>query len=422
MSYLETAHQMKPELIRLRHALHQEPEIGLDLPRTQERVLAELEGLPLETTLGRGLTSIGSVLRGTAHPDAAQDGDGDRPVVLLRGDMDALPVQERTGVPYASTVDGAMHACGHDMHTAMLTGAAHLLAARSDRLPGDVVFMFQPGEEGLNGAGHMIDEGILDLAGRRADAAFGMHVFSGLVDHGTFLTRPGIMMSASDTLIVTVLGTGGHGSAPYKAQDPIAVVTEMISALQVAVTRQFDIFDPVVITVGLLRAGTASNVIPDSAYFEASVRTFSAASRERLQELAPQLLGGIARAHGLDADVEFRPRYPATINNDDEARFVDATASELFGRDRTLSMKQPLAASEDFSRVLQQVPGAFVGLGAAVPGADLDTVEFNHSPQAIYDDGVLADGAALYAQLAESRLHQLAADSRGRITESAGTK
>ncbi|NKG19902.1 M20 metallopeptidase family protein [Paeniglutamicibacter terrestris] len=410
MSHLHNARQLEPELIRLRHALHQEPEIGLDLPRTQERVLSELEDLPLEITLGRQLSSIGGVLRGTA--DAAGTHTSDRPVVLLRGDMDGLPVQERTNVQYSSRIDGAMHACGHDLHTAMLAGAARLLAERQSQLPGDVVFMFQPGEEGCNGAGIMIDEGILDLAGRRVDAAFGMHVFSGQTDHGNFLTRPGIMMSASDTLIVTVQGTGGHGSAPYKAQDPIAVVTEMISALQVAVTRQFDIFDPVVITVGLLRAGTASNIIPDSAYFEASVRTFSEASRDRLKRLAPQLLGGIARAHGLDADVEFRPRYPATVNNDAEAQVVMDTAAELFGTERIIQMKQPLAASEDFSRVLNQVPGAFVGLGAAAPGVDPNSVQFNHSPFASFDDGVLAEGAALYAQLAENRLQQLAHERR----------
>ena len=410
MSHLENARLLEPELIRLRHSLHQEPEIGLDLPRTQEKVLVELDDLPLEITLGQQLTSIGAVLRGTAG--AEDETDSERPVVLLRGDMDGLPVQERTNVPFTSRIDGAMHACGHDLHTAMLAGAARLLSERRSRLPGDVVFMFQPGEEGCNGAGIMIDEGILDLAGRRADAAFGMHVFSGQADHGHVLTRPGIMMSASDTLIVTVQGTGGHGSAPYKAQDPIAVVTEMISALQVAVTRQFDIFDPVVITVGLLRAGTASNVIPDSAYFEASVRTFSTASRDRLRHLAPQLLGGIARAHGLDADVEFRPRYPATINNDAEAQVVQDTAIELFGAERMIQMQQPLAASEDFSRVLNNIPGAFVGLAATAPGVDPNSVEFNHSPFASFDDGVLADGAALYAQLAENRLHQLASERR----------
>ncbi|MFL4473022.1 M20 family metallopeptidase [Paeniglutamicibacter sp. MACA_103] len=417
MSHLENARQLEPELIRLRHSLHQEPEIGLDLPRTQEKVLTELDDLPLEITLGRKLSSIGAVLRGTG--DAPGAGSGDRPVVLLRGDMDGLPVQERTNVPFTSRIEGAMHACGHDLHTAMLAGAARLLSERKSRLPGDVVFMFQPGEEGCNGAGIMIDEGILDLAGRRADAAFGMHVFSGMAEHGKVLTRPGIMMSASDTLIVTVQGTGGHGSAPYKAQDPIAVVTEMISALQVAVTRQFDIFDPVVITVGLLRAGTASNVIPDSAYFEASVRTFSETSRDRLKNLAPQLLGGIARAHGLDANVEFRPRYPATINNAAEAQIVQDTAIELFGSERMIQMRQPLAASEDFSRVLNNIPGAFIGLAATAPGVNPDSVEFNHSPFASFDDGVLADGAALYAQLAENRLHQLASENR-KLTNTTG--
>lgn len=412
MSIVKDAQELQADIVRLRRDLHAEPELGLDLPRSQEKVLTYLEDLPLEITLGKRLTSIGAVLRGTDSQTVEGVHDGvraARPVVLLRGDMDALPVQERTGLTFASRTDGVMHACGHDLHTAMLAGAARLLAERQNRLPGDVVFMFQPGEEGWKGAEIMIEEGILELAGRRADAAFGMHVFSGLTRHGGFITRPGIMMSASGVLHVTVRGIGGHGSAPYKAKDPVAVVTEMITSLQVAVTRQFDIFDPIVITVGLLRAGTASNVIPDTAYFEASVRTFSTMARDRIVELAPRLLTSIAHGHGLEADVEYRPRFPATVNNEAEARFAHQTAAELFGPERSALMEQPLSASEDFSLVLNRVPGAFVGLGAAEPGVDPDSVEFNHSPYALFDDGVLADGAAMYAQLAEDRLRQLAA-------------
>jgi amidohydrolase len=410
MTIVEDARHMQQDLVRFRHELHREPEIGLDLPRTQEKVLANLQDLPLEITLGKSLTSIGAVLRGTGTPGAGTPGGPGRPVVLLRGDMDALPVQERTGVDFSSRVDGAMHACGHDLHTAMLAGAARLLAGRRDRLAGDVVLMFQPGEEGCNGAGIMLDEGILDIAGRRADAAFGMHVFSGLVGNGRFVTKPGTIMSASDTLIVTVRGEGGHGSAPHHAKDPVTAVAEMVTALQVAVTRQFNMLDPIVISVGLLRAGSASNVIPDSAYFEATVRTFSTASRDRIQEAAPRLLTHIARAHGLEADVEFRPRYPVTVNNADEALFAQGVAAELFGDGRSVRLEQSLSASEDFSRVLQAVPGAFVGLGATTPGQDPDAAPFNHSPFATFDDGVLADGAALYAELAEARLNQLATE------------
>jgi len=408
VSVLEDARGISAELSRFRHDLHREPEIGLHLPRTQEKILGNLDDLPLEITLGKNTTSVGAVLRGDRH-DPLQGG---RPVVLLRADMDALPVQERTGVDFTSRFDGAMHACGHDLHTAMLAGAARLLTERRHRLAGDVVFMFQPGEEGCNGAGIMLDEGILDLAGRRTDAAYGIHVFAGLTEHGRFLTKPGIMMSAADTLIVTVQGAGGHGSAPHTAKDPVTVVAEMITALQIAVTRQFDVFDPIVISVGLLRAGSASNIISDTAYFEATVRTFSTASRERIREAAPRLLSNIAAAHGVEVDVEYRDRNPATVNDADEAFFAEGIVAELFGQDRSVRLTQPISASEDFSRVLDAVPGTFIGLGAVAPGSDPSTTPFNHSPFATFDDRVLADGAALYAELAEVRLAQLATNSR----------
>ena len=231
---LADAHGIQDDLVRLRRRLHQEPEIGLQLPRTQEKVLEALDGLPYEITLGRDTTSVTAVLRGQGSYSSA-----DKPVVLLRGDMDALPVQEQTGVSYTSTIDGAMHACGHDLHTSMLAGAATLLAGRRDQLAGDVVLMFQPGEEGFDGAGVMIREGVLEAAGRLPDAAYGLHVMSALESNGRLATRPGTLMSASDGLSVTVLGAGGHGSAPHLAKDPVTAAAEMVMALQVMITRQF---------------------------------------------------------------------------------------------------------------------------------------------------------------------------------------
>ncbi|HEX9225709.1 MAG TPA: amidohydrolase, partial [Arthrobacter sp.] len=242
MSVTADARELHSQITRLRHELHQEPEIGLALPRTQEKVLKALDGLPYEISLGETTTSVTAVLRGGAPHTSA-----DKPVVLLRADMDGLPVQERTGVGFSSRVDGAMHACGHDLHTSMLAGAATLLAERREQLAGDVVLMFQPGEEGYDGAGHMIREGVLDAAGRRADAAYGMHVFSSLEPYGQFATKPGVMLSASDGLFITVLGAGGHGSAPHAAKDPVTAAAEMVTALQVMITRQFNMFDPVVL-------------------------------------------------------------------------------------------------------------------------------------------------------------------------------
>jgi amidohydrolase len=399
VSITDDARALHEDLVRLRHALHAEPEVGLWLPRTQEKVLAELEGLPLEVSTGTALTSVTGVLRG-ARPG---------PVVLLRGDMDGLPVDEKSGVDYASRIDGAMHACGHDLHTTMLVGAARLLAARRDELRGDVVFMFQPGEEGWDGAGAMIEEGILDVAGRRPDAAYALHVTSAVLPHGIFSARPGPTMSASDALTVTVKGAGGHGSTPYLAKDPVPAACEMVTALQTLVTRQFDPFDPVVLSVGSFHAGTRRNVIPDTARFEATVRSFSRASRTRLETTVVQLIRSIAAAHGLRADVEYAEEYPLTVTDPAETSFAQAAVTELFGEHRFELMRSPQTASEDFSRVLDEVPGSFVLLGACPPGSDPADVPYNHSPRATYDDAVLSDGAALYAELATRRLAAAAA-------------
>ena len=322
------AREIQADLARLRHSLHREPEIGLQLPRTQEKVLRALDGLPYEITLGKETTSVTAVLRGGAPRDEAGT---DRPAVLLRADMDGLPVQEKTGAEYTSTVDGAMHACGHDLHTSMLAGAATLLAERRHQLTGDVVLMFQPGEEGFDGASYMINEGVLDAPGRRVDAAYGMHVFSSLEPYGTFCTKPGVMLSSSDALVVTVLGAGGHGSAPHSAQDPVPAAAEMVTALQVMVTRQFNMFDPVVLSVGVLHAGTKRNIIPETARIEATIRTFSEESRQKMMDSVPRLLKGIAAAHGLDVDVDYQQEYPLTITDEDETLTAEKVIAGLFG-------------------------------------------------------------------------------------------
>ncbi|CAI3799106.1 M20 metallopeptidase family protein [Pseudarthrobacter sp. MM222] len=400
------AREIQADLARLRHDLHREPEIGLQLPRTQEKVLRALDGLPYEITLGKETTSVTAVLRGAAPGAVAGT---DRPAVLLRADMDGLPVQEKTGVDYTSTIDGAMHACGHDLHTSMLAGAATLLAERRHQLTGDVVLMFQPGEEGFDGASYMINEGVLDAPGRRVDAAYGMHVFSSLEPYGTFCTKPGVMLSSSDALVVTVLGAGGHGSAPHSAKDPVPAAAEMVTALQVMVTRQFNMFDPVVLSVGVLHAGTKRNVIPETARIEATIRTFSEESRQKMMDSVPRLLKGIAAAHGLDVDVDYQHEYPLTITDEDETHTAEKVIAGLFGGSRLTRWATPLGGSEDFSRVLAEVPGTFIGLSAVPQGTDHTTSPFNHSPYATFDDGVLADGAALYAELAISRLAALAA-------------
>jgi len=382
------------DLTALRHALHQEPEIGHDLPMTQRKVLGALAGLPLEISTGQSLTSVAAVLRG------GQPG----PVVLLRGDMDALPVTEAAGVPFASRIDGVMHACGHDLHTAMLAGAARLLSARQQQLPGTVIFMFQPAEEGGGGARLMIGEGVLDAAGERPVAAYALHVFSSMLDHGAFATRPGPVLAASDAITVTVRGRGGHASTPHRCLDPIPAACEMVTALQAMVTRRFDVFDPVVVTVGSIRGGTARNVIPDEATFLATARSYSPESRRRLRDETLRLVRNIAQGHGLAAEAEYAEGYPVTVNDPAEAAFATATAAHVFGANRATTIANPLTGSEDFSFVLQQVPGAFIMLGACPADTDPRTAPSNHSAHAAFDDAVLADGAALYAELALRRM------------------
>jgi len=393
---LTQAQEIQSDLANLRHRLHEEPEIGLQLPKTQAKIVAALEGLGLEVTTGKELTSVTAVLRGSKSDKT----------VLLRADMDALPVTELAELPFKSKIDGAMHACGHDLHVAMLIGAARLLVKNKSQLNGDVVFMFQPGEEGFDGAGFMIKEGVLTASGRKADATYGIHVMASAVPAGTFTTKGGTMMASSDELHVTVVGMGGHGSQPHTAKDPIPVAAEMVSALQLLITRSFSAFDPVVITVGQFHAGTKANIIPDSAEFQATIRTFSAENRVRIQAEAVRLCQSIAEAYGLKADVKVVGQYPVTVNNDSHATFVGKVAADLFGADSYIEMPNPIAGAEDYSRVLEAVPGSYVFLGASVD-QDFTKSEVNHSPRAQFDESVLYRGTALLSELAVRSLNEM---------------
>ncbi|MFD2472594.1 M20 metallopeptidase family protein [Amycolatopsis silviterrae] len=403
MDLHEDARSQQNDLARLRRDLHREPEIGLDLPRTQERVLRELDGLGLEVSTGTDTTSVTAVLRGEG---SARDSAQPR-TVLLRADMDALPVQEATGLDFAAT-NGAMHACGHDLHTTSLVGAARLLHTHRDRLNGDVVLMFQPGEEGWDGAGVMLKEGVLDAAGRRVDAAYGLHVFSSMLPSGQFASRPGTLMSASHKLLVTVHGEGGHGSMPHRAKDPISAAAAMITSLQTMITRRLDIFDPAVLTVGVIRGGTKRNVIPATAEFEATVRCFSDETAALLDTAIRETVDGVARANGVTADVVFENEYPVTVTDVDETAFGAEVVRETIGEQYYTELPNPVAGSEDFSRVLAAVPGTFLGLGALMPGLEPHTAPNNHSPYADFDPSVLSRAATVYAELAVRRLDRFA--------------
>lgn len=384
------AQDLQDDLVTLRRALHANPELGYQLPFTQKTVLEELADLGLEITTGESLTSIVAVLKG-GRPG---------PAVLLRGDMDALPVAEDTGLDYAST-NGNMHACGHDMHTAGLVGAARLLAAHRDELPGSIVFMFQPAEEVEGGAEPMIAEGLLEAAGVPLVAAYGIHVEAD--ERGRFTTKGGPLMAGFADLNLKVHGAGGHSSQPQATRDPVPAVAEIALALNTMVSRSFDIFDPVVVSVTQLEGSQASNIIPDTAKLTASVRYLSADSIALLQERVPEIAESIARAHRCTAEVDFRIGFPVTVNNPAETSTVIDRLSEVFGAEHVEEMAAPRMGSEDFSYVLQNVPGTFVFLGATPEGVD-PNAETNHSPRVVFDDALLGDQAAALAYLAFARL------------------
>ncbi|GAA1847563.1 M20 metallopeptidase family protein [Brevibacterium marinum] len=395
---LAQASALLPQLQDLRRRLHAHPEVGLDLPRTQAEVLTALEGLDLEMSTGVETTSVVAVLRGR-HPDRPTE----PPAVLLRGDMDALPIEELTDEPFRAT-NGNMHACGHDLHTAGLVGAAKLLHAHRDELTGDVVFMFQPGEEGYNGASVMIGEGVLDATGTRAVAAFGAHVHMG--PRGVVTTKPGTLQAGSNVLNITLHGRGGHGSQPQSAVDPVPALAELVTALQNMVSRRIRTFDPIALSVTQLKAGEAVNVIPASASLGATVRTLSQESLDIVRARSKQLARGIAEAHGCTAEVDFEVQYPVTVNDEAETAWAIDQVRGLLGEDRVEVAPYPIMPSEDFSFVLQEVPGTYMMLGARRTDVPEERQGDNHSPFVVFDDSVLGEQAALLAHLAIERLSQ----------------
>jgi amidohydrolase len=387
---LSAAYNDADRTIDLRRRLHRHPEIGLHLPQTQATVLDALADLPVEVTTGRSTTSVVAVLRG-ARPG---------PTYLLRGDMDALPVQEDTGLPFASEIPGVMHACGHDTHVAMLLGAARLLAERRDELAGQVVFMVQPGEEGQHGARFMLEEGLLDVVPEApVGGAFAIHITASQPS-GTVNVRPGPMMAAADQWRIVVRGRGGHASKPHQTADPIPVAAEIVLALQSMVTRRVNVFDPAVVTVGRLEAGTKDNIIPNYAELEGTIRTLSAERRADVVQSVQRVAENIAAAHELTAEFTHVEGYPVTVNDAGVAAQVLETAAELLGEKASVLQPAPLMGAEDFSYVLEKVPGAMAFLGACPPGLEPEKAPANHSNLVVFDEEPLPAGVALYAQMA----------------------
>jgi amidohydrolase len=382
-------------VVALRRDLHRRPELGLDLPATQARVLEALDGLPLTVVTGERQSSIVADL----------DGDRPGPTVLLRADMDALPMPEDTGLEFASEVDGAMHACGHDTHTAMLVGAVRILAARRGELAGRVRFLFQPGEEGHGGAAVALDEGLLDATsgGEPVSWAFAIHQ-SPSIRTGVVTTRRGPIMASTDELHVTVRGRGGHASMPHHANDPVPVACEIVQALQTWVTRRVDVFTPAVVTIGRIRAGTTTNVIPETAQLDGTLRTLSPGVRSEVHAAVHRVAEHVAAAHDMTAEVTIDDGYPVTVNDGAVADDVLATARWLVGEARSVAMPDPVMGAEDFSYILERVPGAMAFLGTRPPGVPAPEVAPNHSNRMVLDESALATGVALYAAAALHRL------------------
>lgn len=393
------ANDFMESTVALRRTLHEWPELGNDLPVTRDTVMSELDGLPLDVTLHESTSGIAALLEGS-RPG---------PTMLLRGDMDALEMPEDTGLEFSSRHDGVMHACGHDTHTAMLVGAAKLLAERRNDFAGRVLFMFQPGEEGHHGAKFMLDEGLLDVGPMSdgtvsaVESAFALHI-SAALPSGWLSTRGGAVMASADSLQIRITGRGGHASEPFRAVDPIPVACEIVTSLQTMITRRVDVFDPAVVTVGRISAGTTNNVIPETAWIEGTIRAVSERTRAQVHDGIKRVAENIAAAHDCDGDVEIIHGYPVTTNDDAFADWTLDLARDLAGDQRTVRLPHPVMGAEDFSYVLNEIPGSMAFLGGTPLGRNPAKAAPNHSNRVHFDEPAMHTGMSLYAAAALRRL------------------
>lgn len=392
MSVFAEATGFLPEVVELRRKIHANPELGNQLPETTAAVLEALEGLDLEIRLSERTTSVIATLHG-ARP-------GKR--ILLRGDMDALPMPEDNDLPFASRNQGMMHACGHDSHTAMLVGAAKLLKQHQANLSGTVDFFFQTGEEGHFGALEVLEEGFFE-APNSPDAVFALHI-TPLLKAGVFTGRPGPLLAAADFFQMSIKGKGGHASMPHDCVDPIPVACEIVQAFQTFVTRRIPAFDPVVLTTTKIEAGTTSNVIPEVANAMGTLRSTSEKSRDLAHEGMAQIAKKVGEAHDCEVTFEMDKGYPVTVNEAGFTEFARQTVVDLFGEQGYLPMKSPMMGAEDFSYLLQRFPGAMLFLG--VKPEDPSLAAPCHSNRMILNEDAMAHGVALHAQIALSFLTQ----------------
>jgi amidohydrolase len=380
--WVETAEAGREQLLELRRAIHAEPELGLDTPHTRSKLEQALAGLPLKIRLSEKCSGFVAIL------DGATAGR----TVLLRGDMDALPIHEATGLEFASRLPGRMHACGHDSHSAMLASAARILCARRDRIAGRILFMFQPGEEGFHGARLMLEEEL--LGDPLPDAAFALHIWPTL-PHGAVACRAGTMLASTDTLSARIVGKGGHAAMPHDAIDPVPVAAEIVLALQIEVARRTPVTDPIVLSITRISAGTTHNVLPDAVDLLGTLRTLSPEARARGRAAFERICTHVAAAHGCTAEVEIEQGYPPTVN---DARAVELVRHIAGGSFVELSASN--MGGEDFSYVLEKVPGAMAFLGVASGGEEAARRAPLHNPAMMIDETVLPKGVALHCAFA----------------------
>jgi hippurate hydrolase len=371
------------KIVALRRDIHREPELGFETRKTAEKVLAAIEGLPLDVQTGVAENGIVATLKG----------ENEGPTVGLRADMDALPIHEETGLPFASEIDGKMHACGHDGHTSMLVGAAHALSEMRDGLNGTVRFFFQPAEEGGGGGKVMVEEGVAD----DVSSIFALHLWPGL-PFGTAATKAGPIMAAADAFEMTVRGKGGHGAFPHQTADAIAMAAQIVTALQTLVSREVDPVEPAVVTVGEIGAGSAFNIIPETVRLGGTVRTLGDDLRRQMPERIEQLARGVAQGMRGDAELDYTFSYPVTVNDEGAADHALGVISDLLGEENTLELSNPSMAAEDFAYFLEKIPGAFIWLGVG------EDVSFLHTPTFAFDEEILPLGSALLTALTLEKL------------------
>jgi len=380
---------LSARMVTNRRRIHEFPELGLSLPKTQALVVEELRRIGVDSIrTGTALTSVVADIRGDG---AAAAGTRAR-TIALRADMDALPLREHNELEFASRNNNCMHACGHDAHVSMLLGAAELLMARRDQFAGTVRLLFQPGEEGYGGARIMIEEGALD----GVDMAFALHVDPS-TPPGTLVVRKGTIMASADSFMVTFKGSGGHASMPHYARDPIPAIGPFVDGLSHAAARETDPDDRVVLSVTQISAGTTNNIIPPHAECGGTIRALTPHGRALAHERLRRIARGIAAAHGLNVDVSVHDGYPPTVNHDAQVEMFER-AAERVGL-RVVHLPSPVMGAEDFSYVLEKVPGAFAFLGAGTDGGGP-----LHSDLMKIDESVFARGAALHAAIAISVL------------------